>query len=98
MMRALQRPPQRRAKRRRLTDGTAARLCASCPNDVWALDRQFDETEDLRRIKLLNIVGSPGNDTLDGGNGTDYLNGGPDTDTCTRGDTTARCDDQAGRP
>ena len=52
----LQRPPQRRAKRRRLTDGTAARLRASCPNDVWALDFQFDETADLRRIKLLNVV------------------------------------------
>ena len=52
----LQRPPQRKAKRRRLTDGTAARLRARCPNDVWALDFQFDETADLRRIKLLNIV------------------------------------------
>ena len=52
----LQRPPQRRAKRRRLSDGTAARLRASCPNDVWALDCQFDETADLRRIKLLNVV------------------------------------------
>ena len=52
----LQRPPQRRAKRRRLSDGTAARLRARCPNDVWALDFQFDETADLRRIKLLNIV------------------------------------------
>ena len=52
----LQRPPQRKAKRRRLSDGTAARLRARCPNDVWALDFQFDETADLRRIKLLNIV------------------------------------------
>ena len=52
----LQRPPQRRAKRRRLTDGTAARLRAQCPNDVWALDFCFDETADLRRIKLLNVV------------------------------------------
>ena len=52
----LQRPPQRKAKRRRLTDGTAARLRAEAPNDVWALDFQFDETADLRRIKLLNIV------------------------------------------
>ena len=52
----LQRPPQRKAKRRRLTDGTAARLRAQHPNDVWALDFQFDETADLRRVKLLNIV------------------------------------------
>ena len=34
----LQRPPQRKAKRRRLTDGTAAQLRARRPNDVWALD------------------------------------------------------------
>ena len=52
----LQRPPQRKAKRRRLADGTAARLRAQRPNDVWALDFQFDETAGLRRIKLLNIV------------------------------------------
>ncbi len=50
----LQRPPQRKAKRRRLTDGTAARLRAQRPNDVWALDFQFDETADLRRVTLLN--------------------------------------------
>lgn len=35
---ALQRPPQRKAKRRQLTDGTAGRLRARRPNDVWALD------------------------------------------------------------
>ena len=52
----LQRPPQRKAKRRRLADGSAARLRARRPNDVWALDFQFDETADLRRIKLLNVV------------------------------------------
>ena len=34
----LQRPPQRKAKRHRLSDGTAARLRAQGPNDVWALD------------------------------------------------------------
>ena len=45
----LQRPPQRKAKRRWLSDGTAARLRARCPNDVWALDFQFDETTGLRR-------------------------------------------------
>ena len=32
----LQRPPQRKAKRHRLTDGTAARLRAQGPNDVGA--------------------------------------------------------------
>ena len=41
---------------RQLTDGTAARLRAHRPNDVWALDFQFDETADLRRVKLRNIV------------------------------------------
>ena len=50
------RPRQRKAKRRRLADGAAARLRARCPNDVWALDFPFDDTAELRRIKLLNIV------------------------------------------
>lgn len=52
----LQRPPQRRAKRRRLSDGTAGRLRATYPNQVWALDFQFDETARHRRLKLLNVV------------------------------------------
>ncbi|RMH80603.1 MAG: IS3 family transposase, partial [Actinomyces sp.] len=52
----LQRPPQRRCKRRRLRDGTAARLRAECPSHVWALDFQFDETAQRRRLKLLNVV------------------------------------------
>ncbi len=52
----LQRPPQRRAKRRRLADGTAGRLRATYPNQVWALDFQFDETARHRRLKLLNVV------------------------------------------
>ena len=52
----LRRPPQRKAERRRLADDTAARLRAERPNHVWALDFQFDETADLRRIKLLNVV------------------------------------------
>ena len=62
--RALQRPHQRRAKRRQLTDGTTARLRASCPNDVRALDFQFDETAGLRRIKLLNVVDEFSRDAL----------------------------------
>ena len=52
----LQRPPSRRCKRRRLSDGTAARLRATHPNHVWSLDFQFDETAQHRRLKLLNIV------------------------------------------
>ena len=52
----LQRPPQRRHKRRRLGDGTAARLRAVRPGHVWALDFQFDETAARRRLKLLNVI------------------------------------------
>ncbi len=52
----LQRPPGRRRKRRRLSDGTASRLRASHRNQVWALDFQYDETARHRRLKLLNIV------------------------------------------
>jgi len=43
-------------KRRRLGNGQAARLRANRPNEVWAIDFQFDETADRRRIKLCNIV------------------------------------------
>ena len=52
----LQRPPQRRRKRQRLSDGTAARLRAQRPNYVWTLDFQFDETAQRRRLKLLNVI------------------------------------------
>ncbi len=52
----LQRPPQRRHKRRRLGDGTAAKLRAEHPGHVWALDFQFDETAARRRLKLLNVT------------------------------------------
>jgi putative transposase len=50
------RRPVRARKRRRLAAGQAARLRASRPNEVWAVDFQFDETADRRRIKLCNIV------------------------------------------
>ena len=53
----LQRPPQRKAKRRRLADVAPPLGCAPrAPTDVGALDFQFDETADLRRVKVLNIV------------------------------------------
>ena len=52
----LQRPPQRRHKRRRLGDRTAVKLRAEHPNHVWALDFQFDETATQRRLKLLNVI------------------------------------------
>jgi putative transposase len=43
-------------KRRRVRPDCAERLHATHPNQVWALDFQFDETADGRRLKLLNIV------------------------------------------
>jgi putative transposase len=50
------RRPVRARKRRRASNGQAARLRATKPNEVWAVDFQFDETSDRRRIKLCNIV------------------------------------------
>jgi putative transposase len=52
------RVPPRRRKRRRLGDSTvpAQRLKAERPNQVWALDFQFDQTADGRPLKLLNVV------------------------------------------
>ncbi len=48
------RRPQSCRKRRRGQGGE--RRAASRPNDVWALDFQFDETADGRRLKMLNVV------------------------------------------
>jgi putative transposase len=52
------RVPARRRKRRRLGTSTcpADRLAAEHPDHVWALDYQFDQSQDGRRLKLLNIV------------------------------------------
>jgi putative transposase len=52
------RVPVRRRKRQRLGPSTtpADRLAAEHPDHVWALDYQFDQTEDGRRLKLLNVV------------------------------------------
>lgn len=52
------RVPQRRRKRQRLGQSTvpADRLRAECPDHVWALDFQFDQTADGRVLKLLNVV------------------------------------------
>jgi len=52
----LKRPPQRPHKRRRVRPETTERLAALRPNHVWAVDFQFDETTDRRRLKLANIV------------------------------------------
>lgn len=48
--------PQTCKKRRRLYPGSAERRRATRPNEVWAIDFQFDETSDYRRLKLTNIV------------------------------------------
>ena len=52
------RVPVRRHKRQRLGTSTtpADRLAAEHPDHVWALDYQFDQTQDGRILKLLNIV------------------------------------------
>lgn len=50
------RRPQRCRKRRRVRLDSAERLRAEFPNHVWAVDFQFDETADYRRLKLANIV------------------------------------------
>jgi putative transposase len=52
------RVPPRRHKRQRLGSSTmpAARLAAEHPDHVWALDYQFDQTEDGRILKQLNVV------------------------------------------
>jgi putative transposase len=52
------RVPARRRKRQRLGTSTwpADRLAAEHPDHVWALDYQFDQTQDGRRLKLLNVV------------------------------------------
>jgi putative transposase len=48
----------RRSKRQRLGVSTPSAdwLAAEHPDHVWALDYQFDQTEDGRRSKLLNVV------------------------------------------
>jgi len=52
------RVPARRRKRRRLGESTvpADRLQAERPDQVWALDFQFDQTADGRIFKLLHVI------------------------------------------
>jgi len=52
----LWRPPPAKRKRRRPGNSDGTLLRAGYPNHVWALDFQFDETADQRRLKMLNIV------------------------------------------
>jgi len=51
----LRRPVPCKRKRTR-PPGGGERLRAEYPNHVWAIDFQFDETADYRRLKLCNIV------------------------------------------
>jgi len=48
--------PQICRKRRRLGPTLTERLRATRPNQVWAVDFQFDETADQRRLKMANVV------------------------------------------
>ena len=52
------RVPARRRKRQRLGESIvpAERLRAERPDQVWALDFQFDQTADGRILKLLHVV------------------------------------------
>jgi putative transposase len=50
------RRPVRARKRRRITPAQPERLRAGRPNHVWAVDFQFDQTSDGRRLKLASIV------------------------------------------
>jgi putative transposase len=55
-LRARLRRPVRTDKRRRVAASVTERLRAERPNQVWAIDFQFDQTSDGRRLKLANIV------------------------------------------
>ncbi len=50
------RVPQKTRKRRRTGDPEAQWLRAERPNQLWALDYQYDQTADGRMLRLLNIV------------------------------------------
>ena len=52
----LQRPLPRKQKRSRPADGSRELLRAEYPHHAWAIDFQFDQTMDGRRLKFLNIV------------------------------------------
>jgi putative transposase len=52
----LQRPTARKRKRARPVHGGRALLRAEYPHHVWAIDFQFDQTMDGRKLKFLNIV------------------------------------------
>jgi putative transposase len=49
----LQRPTPRKQKRARPADGSVRRHQAEHPQQVWAMDFQFDATADDQRLKFL---------------------------------------------
>ncbi len=50
------RRPVRTRKRRRTRTEDSQRLRAVHPNQVWAIDFQFDSTNDGRQLKSLHVV------------------------------------------
>lgn len=52
----LQRPLLRKRKRACPADGSRELLRAEYPQHVWAIDFQFDQTIDGRRLRFLNIL------------------------------------------
>ena len=50
------RVPQQTRKRRRTGDPEVKWLRAERPNQLWALDFQYDQTADGRMLRLLNVV------------------------------------------
>lgn len=59
----LKRPVKNRKSRRQAADNPE-RLVATEPTEVWALDFQFDEIPDHRRLKLLNVVDESSREAL----------------------------------
>ena len=52
----LQRPISRKRKRARPADGSVRRHQAEYPQQVWAMDVQFDAMADGRRLKSHNVI------------------------------------------
>lgn len=50
------RVPYRKRKKPLRGIGTTVGVCPIAPNAVWALDFQFDTTNDRRTLKLLNVI------------------------------------------
>lgn len=52
----LQRPTTRKRKRAQAAGGSRELLRAEYPHHVWAIDFQFDETMNGRKLKFLNVI------------------------------------------